>query len=88
MIDNYTSYWVIGIFVWNFNDSKQIPLSFAILPLLFIFRREEFWKKKKKNISLEKIYLSKEIFVSEKIYNDKTIVFEGKIRERILNNIS
>lgn len=87
MIDNYTSYWVIG-FVWNFNDSKQISLSFPILSLLFIFRREEFWKKKKKKYFARENICRKKYFFLRKFRMIKAIVFEGKIRERILNNIS
>lgn len=73
-IITFRVYW----FRSNFNELHP----FALLSLLFIFRREEFWKRifARENISCEK-------FVSEKIWKNKTIGFEGKNFKYILSFI-
>lgn len=69
MIDNYTS----GI---DFVPILIIPDELALLSLLFIFGREEFWKT-----IFEKIFLAKNLFLK-----NKTIGFISFIKE-IINNL-
>lgn len=69
MIDNYTS--DIG-----FVPILIIPDELALLSLLFIFGREEFWKT-----IFEKIFLAKNLFLK-----NKTIGFISFIKE-IINNL-